>query len=84
MHDVAVASQVGDEHKGTVGNWRQVCAGSRFRRSHRVVLLAIRASGVALDSRPDTHWIAVLLGPEGAAEEEFAARTSEPEPDHET
>ena len=22
---------------------------------------------IALDSRPDTHWIAVLLGPEGAA-----------------
>ena len=39
---------------------------------------------VALDSRPDTHWIAVLLGPEGAAAEELAARTSEPEPDHET
>ena len=32
---------------------------------------------IALDSRPDTHWIAVLLGPEGAAEEELAARASE-------
>ena len=34
---------------------------------------------IALDSRPDTHWIAVLLGPEGAAEEELAARGSEPD-----
>ena len=34
---------------------------------------------IALDSRPDTHWIAVLLGPEGAAAEELAARGSEPE-----
>ena len=33
---------------------------------------------IALDSRPDTHWIAVLLGPEGAAAEELAARSSEP------
>ena len=33
---------------------------------------------IALDSRPDTHWIAVLLGPEGAAAEELAARASEP------
>ena len=33
---------------------------------------------IALDSRPDTHWIAVLLGPEGTAAEELAARTSEP------
>ena len=33
---------------------------------------------IALDSRPDTHWIAVLLGPEGAAEEELAARASKP------
>ncbi len=33
---------------------------------------------IALDSRPDTHWIAVLLGPEGAAADELAARTSEP------
>ena len=31
---------------------------------------------IALDSRPDTHWIAVLLGPEGAAAEELAARAS--------
>ena len=31
---------------------------------------------IALDSRPDTHWIAVLLGPEGAAAEELAARGS--------
>ena len=29
---------------------------------------------IALDSRPDTHWIAVLLGPEGDAAEELAAR----------
>ena len=35
---------------------------------------------IALDSRPDTHWIAVLLGSEGAAAEELAARASEPEP----
>ena len=35
---------------------------------------------IALDSRPDTHWIAVLLGSEGAAAEELAARTSEPDP----
>ena len=35
---------------------------------------------IALDARPDTHWIAVLLGSEGAAEEELAARTSGPEP----
>ena len=34
---------------------------------------------IALDSRPDTHWIAVLLGPEGAAAEELAARVPEPE-----
>ena len=34
---------------------------------------------IALDSRPGTHWIAVLLGPEGAAAEELAARASEPE-----
>ena len=34
---------------------------------------------IALDSRPETHWIAVLLGPEGAAAEELAARTSEPD-----
>ena len=33
---------------------------------------------IALDSRPDTHWIAVLLGPEGAAAEELAARESAP------
>ena len=32
---------------------------------------------IALDSRPDTHWIAVLLGPEGAAEEELEARSAE-------
>ena len=30
---------------------------------------------IALDSRPDTHWIAVLLGPESAAADEAAART---------
>ena len=35
---------------------------------------------IALDSRPDTHWIAVLLGPEGAAAEELAARSTEPDP----
>ena len=29
---------------------------------------------IALDSRPDTHWIAVLLGPESAAADEAAAR----------
>ena len=34
---------------------------------------------IALDSRPDTHWIAVLLGPEGAAAEELEARASEPD-----
>ena len=34
---------------------------------------------IALDSRPDTHWIAVLLGPEGAAAEELAARAPEPD-----
>ena len=34
---------------------------------------------IALDSRPDTHWIAVLLGPEGAAAEELAARAQEPD-----
>ena len=34
---------------------------------------------VALDSRPGTHWITVLLGPEGAAAEELAARASEPD-----
>ena len=34
---------------------------------------------IALDSRPGTHWIAVLLGPEGAAAEKLAARTSEPD-----
>ena len=34
---------------------------------------------IALDSRPDTHWIAVLLGPEGAAADELAARTSGPD-----
>ena len=34
---------------------------------------------ISLDSRPDTHWIAVLLGPEGAASEELAARISEPD-----
>ena len=34
---------------------------------------------IALDSRPDTHWIAVLLGPEGAAADELAARRA-PEP----
>ena len=34
---------------------------------------------IALDSRPDTHWIAVLLGPEGAAADELAARASEPD-----
>ena len=34
---------------------------------------------IALDSRPDTHWIAVLLGPEGTAADELAARASEPE-----
>ena len=34
---------------------------------------------IALDSRPDTHWIAVLLGPEGAAAEELAERASEPD-----
>ena len=34
---------------------------------------------IALDSRPDTHWIAVLLGPEGAAAEELAAREVEQE-----
>ena len=34
---------------------------------------------IALDSRPDTHWIAVLLGPESAAAEELAARTSNPD-----
>ena len=34
---------------------------------------------IALDSRPGTHWIAVLLEPEGAAPEELAARTSEPD-----
>ena len=34
---------------------------------------------IALDSRPDTHWIAVLLGPEGAAAEEIAAQASEPD-----
>ena len=32
---------------------------------------------IALDSRPDTHWIAVLLGPEGAAADEAAARAPE-------
>ena len=32
---------------------------------------------IALDSRPSTHWIAVLLGPEGAAVEELAERASE-------
>ena len=35
---------------------------------------------IALDSRPNTHWIAVLLGPESVATEELAARTP-PEPD---
>ena len=39
---------------------------------------------IALDSRPDTHWIAVLLGPEGAAAEELAARSPEPEPEPES
>ena len=34
---------------------------------------------IALDSHPDTHWIAVLLGPEGAAAEELAARAPEPD-----
>ena len=34
---------------------------------------------IALDARPDTHWIAVLLGPEGAAADELAARRA-PEP----
>ena len=34
---------------------------------------------IALDSRPDTHWIAVLLGPEGAAAEELAERASHPD-----
>ena len=34
---------------------------------------------IALDSRPDTHWIAVLLGPEGAAADELAARALEPD-----
>ena len=32
---------------------------------------------IALDSRPDTHWISVLLGPEGAAADELAARGAE-------
>ena len=32
---------------------------------------------IALDARPGTHWIAVLLGPESAAADELAARTSE-------
>ena len=32
---------------------------------------------IAFDSRPDTHWIAVLLGSEGAAVEELAERVSE-------
>ena len=36
---------------------------------------------IALDSRPGTHWIAVLLGPEGAAAEELAARTRERTPE---
>ena len=31
---------------------------------------------IALDSHLDTHWIAVLLGPEGAAAEELAERAS--------
>ena len=31
---------------------------------------------IALDSRPDTHWIAMLLGPE-SAEEELAERAGE-------
>ena len=34
---------------------------------------------IALDSRPDTHWMAVLLGPEGAAADELAARASAPD-----
>ena len=38
---------------------------------------------IALDSRPDTHWIAVLLGPEGAAAEELAMRAPEPGSGHE-
>ena len=35
---------------------------------------------IALDSRPDTHWIAVLLGPEGAAEGGPAMRGAGPIP----
>ena len=38
---------------------------------------------IALDSRPDTHWIAVLLGPEGAAEGGPAMRTPGPGSGHE-
>ena len=34
---------------------------------------------IALDSRPHTHWIAVLLGPESAAADEAAARAPERE-----
>ena len=34
---------------------------------------------IALDSHADTHWIAVLLGPEGAAADELAARASAPD-----
>ena len=37
---------------------------------------------IALDSRPDTHWIAVLLGSEGAAEDGPAMRASGPGSGH--
>ena len=77
----------------TLGTLRAKCMGERFRREFArsradesrtnigsviaVVSLAMMIK-IALDSHPDTHWIAALLGPEGTAAR-FAARASEPD-----
>ena len=51
------------------GCWARSACSSRCRLTMMIK--------IALDLRPDTHWIAVLLGPEGAAAEELEARVSE-------